>query len=204
MVTEEHPKQHRPWHDRGEKALDGAIAAALAGPAGDTQHGDPSRHHQHGPRNPAQLAPGRRGHTGLQAVDECSNGHWGLLRRGRVEVVVDYHSNATTEALSSKGILAKVLIVYYPIFLILLSLIVSRCSGGDEDGSNGGQSGGGEATQNLVTLRGSVDDGLGTSPIANAECRFLDLNGSQLATATADRNGDFRVEAPLNILERFP
>jgi len=27
-----------------------------------------------------------------------------------VEVVVDYHSNATTEALSSKGILAKVLV----------------------------------------------------------------------------------------------
>ena len=90
-------------------------------------------------------------------------------------------------------------VVYFPIFLVLLSLIVSRCSGGGEEGSNGGQSGGGEATQNLVTLRGSVNDGLAASPIANAECRFMDLNGSQFATATADRNGEFRVETPLNM-----
>ncbi len=34
MLTEEHPKQYRPRNDRGEQALDGARAAAFAGPAG--------------------------------------------------------------------------------------------------------------------------------------------------------------------------
>jgi hypothetical protein len=33
-------------------------------------------------------------------LEECDNVHCGLLRRRRVEVVVDYHSNVTTEALS--------------------------------------------------------------------------------------------------------
>ena len=48
MLTKEHPKQHGPWERLGEKALDGAVTAALARPAGDAQHRDPSRHHQHG------------------------------------------------------------------------------------------------------------------------------------------------------------
>jgi hypothetical protein len=87
--------------------------------------------------------------------------------------------------------------VYFSIFLILLSLIVSHCSDGGDGGS--GQSGGGEATQNLVTLRGRVDDGLAMSPIANAQCRFMNRNGSQLATATADSNGGFRFETVLDI-----
>ena len=101
MLTEEHPKQDRPGNDRGEKALDGTIAPAFAGPAGDSQHRDPSCHHQQSQSNPAQLAPGRRWQRGSQALQECYNVHCGLLRRRGVEVVVDYHSNATTEALSS-------------------------------------------------------------------------------------------------------
>src|SRR6266852_5078506 len=88
-------------------------------------------------------------------------------------------------------------VVYFSIFLILLSLIVSHCSDGGDGGS--GHSGGGEATQNLVTLRGRVDDGLAMSPIANAQCRFMNRNGSQLATATADSNGGFRFETVLDI-----
>src|SRR2546430_12976874 len=109
MLMEEHPKQDRPRHDRGEHALDGAIAAAFAGPAGYAQHRHPSRHHEQSQSNLTQLAPGRRWDIGLQAVEECYNVHCGLLRKRRVEVVVDYHANATTEALSSEGILAKVL-----------------------------------------------------------------------------------------------
>ena len=100
ILTEEHPKQHGPRNDRGEKALDGARAAAWAGPARHAQHRAPARHHQQRTSNPAQLASGRRGHIGLQALEECYNVHWGLLHRGSVEVVVDYHSTATTEALS--------------------------------------------------------------------------------------------------------
>jgi hypothetical protein len=88
-------------------------------------------------------------------------------------------------------------VVYFSIFLILLSLIVSRCSGGDDGGSGGGQSGGGNTAQRLVTLQGRVDDGLAMSPIANARCRFVNLKGEQLATATADSNGVFSLETPL-------
>ena len=35
MLTKEHPKQHRPREDGGKPALDGAITAAFASPAGD-------------------------------------------------------------------------------------------------------------------------------------------------------------------------
>jgi hypothetical protein len=75
---------------------------------------------------------------------------------------------------------------YFAIFLVFLSLIISHCGGGGDEGS-----GGGNATQKLVTLQGRVDDGLAMSPIANAQCRFIDRNGNQLATATADSNGVF-------------
>src|SRR5262249_40449032 len=46
MVPEEDPKQEAPREDRGEKALDGAIAAAFACPAGHAEHGDASGHYQ--------------------------------------------------------------------------------------------------------------------------------------------------------------
>jgi hypothetical protein len=46
MLTKAHPKQHRPREDGGEQALDGAIAATFAGPAGEAQHRDASRHQQ--------------------------------------------------------------------------------------------------------------------------------------------------------------
>jgi len=36
------------------------------------------------------------------------------------------------------------------------------------------------------------------SPIANAQCHFTNLKGEQLATATADSNGVFSLEAPLD------
>ena len=90
-------------------------------------------------------------------------------------------------------------VVYFSIFLILLSLLVSRCNGGGDGDSGSGQSGGGETTQRGVTLRGRVDDGLPMSPIADAQCRFVNLNGNQLATATADRNGEFSFETSPDI-----
>jgi hypothetical protein len=85
-------------------------------------------------------------------------------------------------------------VVYFLIFLIFLSLIVSQCSSGGDGDSGGEQRGGSNATQMPVTLQGRVDDGLAMSPIANAQCRFMNRNGSQLATATADSNGEFRFE----------
>ena len=44
MLTQAYPKQYGPWEGLGEKALDGAGTAALAGPAADAQHRAPSRH----------------------------------------------------------------------------------------------------------------------------------------------------------------
>ena len=92
MLTKEHPKQHRPRDDGGEKALDGAIAAAFAGPAGDAQHRDASGHHQQGKGYPTQSAVGRRRDMGSEALEKCYNVHHGLLRRLRVVVVVDDNS----------------------------------------------------------------------------------------------------------------
>jgi hypothetical protein len=71
MLTKKCPKQHRPRERRREKALDGTVTAALARPAGDAAHRDPSRHDQHGQRNPTALAVGRRRHVGLQALEKC-------------------------------------------------------------------------------------------------------------------------------------
>src|SRR4030095_8396296 len=92
MLTKEHPKQHRPREDGGKPALDGAIAAAFASPAGEAQHRDASRHHQQGKGYPAQLAVSRRRHMGSEALERCYNVHHGLLRRLRVVVLVDDNS----------------------------------------------------------------------------------------------------------------
>jgi hypothetical protein len=68
MLTKEHPKQGGPREHRREKALHRAVTAPWACPAGEAQHGDPSRHHQHGQRNPVALAQGRCCHMGLEAL----------------------------------------------------------------------------------------------------------------------------------------
>jgi hypothetical protein len=83
--------------------------------------------------------------------------------------------------------------VYGSLFLLLLSLFISHCSGGDDE-----DSGGDEAPPQRVTLQGRVDDGLALSPIAHAQCHFTNLNGAQLATATADSHGVFSLAAPLD------
>jgi hypothetical protein len=92
MLTKDPPKQHRPREDGGEQALDGAIAAAFACPAGEAQHGDASSDHEQGMGDPTQSAMGRRRDMGSEAVEKCYNVHHGLLRRLRVIVVVDNNS----------------------------------------------------------------------------------------------------------------
>src|SRR5262249_26797162 len=84
------PREHR-----REKALDRTITAAFARPTGHTKHRNPACHRYHSPCNPTELSPGSRRHMRLQAVEKCYNGHHGLLRRLRVEVVVDYNSTTT-------------------------------------------------------------------------------------------------------------
>ena len=92
MLTKEHPKQHRPREDGGEPALDGAIAAAFPGPAGDAQHRNAPCHHQQGKDYPTQAAVGCHCDMGLEALEKCYHIHHGLLRRLRVVVVVDDNS----------------------------------------------------------------------------------------------------------------
>jgi hypothetical protein len=48
MLTKEDPKQHGPRKRLGEKALDSAVAAAFARPAGEAEYSHPSRHDQQG------------------------------------------------------------------------------------------------------------------------------------------------------------
>jgi hypothetical protein len=136
MLTKEHPKQHRPREDGGEQALDGAIAAACASPAGDAQHRDASSYHQQGQSYPTQSAVGRRRDMGSEALEKCYNVHHGLLRRLRVVVVVD---NNSTRDLRQKPyqsqILAKVLRIQH-LFLcletqdhpVVCTLALSQCS----------------------------------------------------------------------------
>ena len=73
-------------------------------------------------------------------------------------------------------------------FVVFFPLLMSGCSGDGNDND--------EAP---ITILGRVDDGTATSPIANAHCRFVTRNRSQLATATADRNGRFRFEVPPDV-----
>jgi hypothetical protein len=66
----------------------------------------------------------------------------------------------------------------------------------------GGDGGGGSTPvlqPQTVTLQGKVDDGLPHSPVTNANCRFHDLQGTRVATATADGSGTFRLVVPLNM-----
>jgi hypothetical protein len=92
MMTQEHPKQHRPREDGGEQALDGTRAAAFAGPAGEAQPRDASSDHPQGQGYPTQAAVGRRWDMRSEALEKCSKVHHGLLRRLRVVVVVDHNS----------------------------------------------------------------------------------------------------------------
>jgi hypothetical protein len=79
MVPEADPQQEAPRADRGDKALDGALAAAWARPAGHAEPGDASGHHQERTHYPAALAQGGCWEGGLKAWQECDNVHGGLL-----------------------------------------------------------------------------------------------------------------------------
>ena len=70
MRAKEEPEERGPSHNGGKKALDGAIAATIPGPAGDTQHGDAPGHGQHGHGNAVELADRRHRHLRLEAEQE--------------------------------------------------------------------------------------------------------------------------------------
>ncbi len=59
MLPKDHPQEHRPGNDRVKEPLDGARAPAVASPACDPHHGDPTGHGPHGHDDTAQLTDGR-------------------------------------------------------------------------------------------------------------------------------------------------
>jgi hypothetical protein len=70
-------------------------------------------------------------------------------------------------------------------------------------GMFGCEGGGGSSTNALsssppatVTVRGRVDDGTPNSPIANAQCQVVDVQGSTVGSMTTDTNGLFQVGIP--------
>lgn len=69
-------------------------------------------------------------------------------------------------------------------------------SSGNGEGNTAGNGVGPNTNEALVTVRGTVDDGTATSPIASAACYFVDSRGTLLAETTAERNGTFHIEIP--------
>lgn len=62
------------------------------------------------------------------------------------------------------------------------AMLLTACGGGND---------GTEVTRSTVAVSGIVDDGGPTSPVANARCRALDLEGGALSQATANSAGEY-------------
>ncbi len=71
MLAREAPEELWPGDDGSEEALNGAVAGALATPAGDAGHGHTASHGQEGEDDVAQLANGGRRQTWLETVEQC-------------------------------------------------------------------------------------------------------------------------------------
>lgn len=65
---------------------------------------------------------------------------------------------------------------------ILLAVLAVGCGGGND---------GTVVERSTVAIRGVVDDGTPNTPVANARCRVIDLDGRVLHTATANEQGEF-------------
>ena len=60
MLLDELPAQRRPLYFLTKKTLHRPVASTLFGPAGQAQHGDATRHRQHGFNDNGELAKGAR------------------------------------------------------------------------------------------------------------------------------------------------
>lgn len=69
------------------------------------------------------------------------------------------------------------------ILVAIVAVVGVGCGGGGNDGTL--------VERSTVAIRGVVDDGTPTSPVANARCRVIDLDGQVLHTATANEQGEF-------------
>ncbi len=67
-------------------------------------------------------------------------------------------------------------------WVLLPTLLLAACGGGND---------GTFIERETVAIRGIVADGTATSPLANADCRVLDLEGRVLHSARADSQGAF-------------
>lgn len=69
------------------------------------------------------------------------------------------------------------------ILVAIMAMVAVGCGGGGNDGTL--------VERSTVAIRGVVDDGTPTSPVANARCRVIDLEGQVLHTANANEQGEF-------------
>ena len=93
--------------------------------------------------------------------------------------------------------------MFVAIACVFFLLLMVDCGGG------GGGGGGGSTPPDLepvggsdsVTISGIVYDGTESSPIENAVCAFVDMNGNPLADSetTADENGNFAITLPPDV-----
>ena len=60
ILLDELPAQRRPLYFFAKKTLHRPVASTLLGPAGQAQHGDATRHRQHGFNDNGELAKGAR------------------------------------------------------------------------------------------------------------------------------------------------
>ena len=71
MVAKEEPEDMWPGEDSSEEALDGAIAGAVAAPAGDASHGDATGHGQKSESDAAEVGKRGSGESRLEAGEQC-------------------------------------------------------------------------------------------------------------------------------------
>lgn len=78
---------------------------------------------------------------------------------------------------------------------LVLLLGLAGCGGGSSSG--GGTTPPASTAQ--VRIEGVVDDGLANSPLANAPCQFVDLNGREQATTTANASGQYSLPVTVGL-----
>ncbi len=71
LLAREAPEDLWPGDGGGKEALHGAVASAIATPAGDAGHRHAAGHREERTGNPAHLAYRGRGQTGLETMEQC-------------------------------------------------------------------------------------------------------------------------------------
>src|SRR6266508_3111807 len=110
MRPKEEPEQSGPRQGAGEESLDRPIAAALAGPTRNPEHGDTTGHGEQGQCDTAELADRGHSHLRMQAEQEYYNVRHRLLSFLRCGCLQDTQ-RYDKSLVRATSILAKVLLI---------------------------------------------------------------------------------------------